>query len=115
MSNFKFVAAVKEPILRAASAILMLGFILISHSAAAQANVSALSPVSESTSASSRTVAVDNISLPSIPSSMQLPDLTKRENVSSALQIVILMTVLSMVPVQGAQPSERYRFPPFEK
>ncbi len=32
------------------------------------------------------------------PAPMQLPDLTKRENFSAAMQIIILMTVLSLAP-----------------
>src|SRR5207302_10898684 len=35
---------------------------------------------------------------PLTPSSLPLPDLTKRETFSSALQIIILLTVLSLAP-----------------
>ena len=40
--------------------------------------------------------AAPTIDKPSLP--IQLPDLTKRENFSSALQIIILLTVLSLAP-----------------
>ena len=33
-----------------------------------------------------------------VPSLLQLPDLTKKENFSSAMQIIILLTVLSLAP-----------------
>jgi flagellar biosynthesis protein FliP len=38
------------------------------------------------------------ISAPSQPPTFQIPDMTKRENFSAAMQIIILMTVLSLAP-----------------
>jgi len=41
---------------------------------------------------------VDPLPIPAAPPSMALPDLTKRETFSSAIQIIILLTVLSLAP-----------------
>src|SRR5256714_10719418 len=67
-------------------AALLLAAIGASRAAAAEAVATPIGNSSESASKES----------PSLP--IQLPDLTKKENLSSAMQIVVMLTVLSLAP-----------------
>src|SRR6266478_5748383 len=67
-------------------AALLLAAIGASRAAAAEAVATPIGNSSESASKES----------PSLP--IQLPDLTKKENLSSAMQIIVLLTVLSLAP-----------------
>jgi flagellar biosynthetic protein FliP len=68
--------------------IIAIAVFVISFTAPARGQATLKSPES-----SDKAAAVPSASLP-----IQLPDLTKRENFSSALQILILLTILSLAP-----------------
>lgn len=57
-----------------------------------------MTPGAASPSAASPTPTAAQPPASPFPSFSQLPDLTKRENVSAAMQIIILLTVLSLAP-----------------
>ena len=80
--------------------ILLLSSVMFTSTAVAQANVTSST---EGTRDIPRTLLGSNGSADPVSSGfgsspMQLPDLTNKQNVSSALQIIILLTVLSLVP-----------------
>ena len=78
--------------------LLLTAWISLSSTAQAQANASSSASTNNVTTSRDLPANSDS-STPSQPSStIQLPDLTNKQNVSSALQLVILLTVLSLAP-----------------